>query len=74
MIVDKASGRILGAGVTGFEAGNLISEYALAIEMGALAEDVSLTVHPHPTLGETLLGAVDITLGHATDIYRPKKK
>jgi dihydrolipoamide dehydrogenase len=74
IIVDKSSGRILGAGVTGFEAGNLISEYALAIEMGALAEDVSLTVHPHPTLGETLLGAVDITLGHATDIYRPKKK
>jgi dihydrolipoamide dehydrogenase len=74
IIVDKASGRILGAGVTGFEAGNLISEYALAIEMGALAEDVSMTVHPHPTLGETLLGAVDITLGHATDIYRPKKK
>lgn len=74
IIVDKATGRILGAGVTGFEAGNLISEYALAIEMGANAEDVSLTVHPHPTLGETLLGAVDITLGHATDIYRPKKK
>ena len=74
IIVDKASGRILGAGVTGFEAGNLISEYALAIEMGANAQDISLTVHPHPTLGETLLGAVDITLGHATDIYRPKKK
>ncbi len=74
VIVDKASGRILGAGVTGFEAGNLISEYALAIEMGARAEDVSLTVHPHPTLGETLVGAVDITLGHATDIHRPKRK
>jgi len=74
VIVDKTSHRILGAGVTGYEAGNLISEYALAIEMGATAEDVSLTVHPHPTLGETMLGAVDITLGHATDIYRPKKK
>jgi dihydrolipoamide dehydrogenase len=73
VIVDRATGRILGAGVTGFEAGNLISEYALAIEMGANAEDLSMTVHPHPTLGETLLGAVDITLGHATDIYRPKR-
>jgi dihydrolipoamide dehydrogenase len=73
VIVDKASGRILGAGVCGWEAGSLISEYALAIEMGATAEDVSLTVHPHPTLGETLLGAVDVYLGHATDIYRPKR-
>jgi len=42
--------------------------------MGALAEDVSLTVHPHPTLNETLLGAVDVYLGHATDIYRPKRR
>jgi len=74
VIVDRASGRILGAGVVGFEAGATISEYALAIEMGALAEDVSLTVHPHPTLNETLLGAVDVSLGHATDIYRPRRK
>jgi dihydrolipoamide dehydrogenase len=74
VIVDKASQRILGAGVCGWEAGGMISEYALAIEMGATAEDVSLTVHPHPTLGETLLGAVDVHLGHATDIYRPKRK
>jgi dihydrolipoamide dehydrogenase len=74
VIVDKKTERILGAGVVGWEAGALISEYALAIEMGANAEDVSLTVHPHPTLNETLLGAVDVHLGHATDIYRPKKK
>ncbi len=74
VIVDRATGRILGAGVCGYEAGATISEYALAIEMGALATDVSLTVHPHPTLGETLLGAVDVYLGHATDIYRPKRK
>ncbi len=74
VIVDKATGRILGAAAVGFEAGGMISEYALAIEMGAKAEDVSLTVHPHPTLGETLLGAVDVHLGHATDIYRPKRK
>jgi dihydrolipoamide dehydrogenase len=64
----------VGAGVVGWEAGSMISEYALAIEMGATAEDVSLTVHPHPTLGETMLGAVDVYLGHATDIYRPKRK
>lgn len=74
VIVDKASQRILGAGVCGWEAGGMISEYALAIEMGCTAEDLSLTVHPHPTLGETLLGAVDVHLGHATDIYRPKRK
>jgi dihydrolipoamide dehydrogenase len=74
VIIDKKTQRILGAGVVGWEAGALISEYALAIEMGANAEDVSLTVHPHPTLNETLLGAVDVHLGHATDIYRPKRK
>ncbi|HTB21849.1 MAG TPA: dihydrolipoyl dehydrogenase [bacterium] len=74
VIVDKASGRILGAGAVGWEAGAIISEYALAIEMGALAADVSMTVHPHPTLNETLLGAVDVYLGHATDIYRPKRR
>ena len=74
VIIDKKTQRILGAGVVGWEAGALISEYALAIEMGANAEDVSLTVHPHPTLNETLLGAVDVYLGHATDIYRPKRK
>ena len=74
VIVDKKTQRIVGAGVVGWEAGGMISEYALAIEMGATAEDVSLTVHPHPTLGETLLGAVDVHLGHATDIYRPKRK
>jgi dihydrolipoamide dehydrogenase len=72
--VEKSSGRILGAGAVGWEAGAIISEFALAIEMGALAADVSMTVHPHPTLNETLLGAVDVYLGHATDIYRPKRK
>jgi dihydrolipoamide dehydrogenase len=74
VIFDKKTQRIVGAGVVGWEAGSMISEYALAIEMGATAEDVSLTVHPHPTLGETMLGAVDVYLGHATDIYRPKRK
>ena len=74
VVVDKKTERIVGAGVVGWEAGSMISEYALAIEMGATAEDVSLTVHPHPTLGETMLGAVDVFLGHATDIYRPKRK
>jgi dihydrolipoamide dehydrogenase len=74
VIVDKASGRLLGAAAVGWEAGSMISEYALALEMGATAEDISMTVHPHPTLNETVLGAVDVFLGHATDIYRPKRK
>lgn len=74
VILDRATGRVLGAGAVGWEAGAVISEYALAIEMGAVAEDISLTVHPHPTLNETVWGAAEVALGVATDIYRPKKR
>jgi dihydrolipoamide dehydrogenase len=72
MIGDAKSGRLLGVHVVGPEASNLISEAALAIEMGAQVEDLALTVHPHPTLPETLMEAAEATLGHAIHIYQRK--
>ena len=74
LIVDPDSGRILGAGMAGKDAGSLVSEATLAIEMGAVARDLELTIHPHPTLSETLMEAAEIFYGHATHVYRRKKK
>ncbi len=65
---------IIGAGIVGPNAGELIAEASLAIEMGCDAEDISLTIHPHPTLSETLAMATEVYEGTATDIYAPKKK
>ena len=65
---------IIGAGIVGPNAGELIAEASLAIEMGCDAEDISLTIHPHPTLSETLMMATEVYEGTATDIYAPKKK
>jgi len=67
-------GRIIGAGMTGTNAGELIGEAALALEMGADAEDIGLTIHPHPTLSETIKFAAEVAEGVCTDIYVPKKK
>jgi dihydrolipoamide dehydrogenase len=72
MIGDKKTGRLLGAHIVGAEASNLISECALALEMGATVEDLALTVHPHPTLPETLMEAAEATLGHAIHIFQRK--
>jgi dihydrolipoamide dehydrogenase len=72
MIGDAKTGRLLGVHIVGVEASNLISECALALEMGAMVEDVALTVHPHPTLPETLMEAADATLGHAIHIFQRK--
>jgi dihydrolipoamide dehydrogenase len=72
MIGDAKTGRLLGAHIVGVEASNLISELALALEMGAMVEDIALTVHPHPTLPETLMEAAEATLGHAIHIYQRK--
>ncbi|MBA3660857.1 MAG: dihydrolipoyl dehydrogenase [Gammaproteobacteria bacterium] len=66
--------RIIGAGIVGVNAGELISETALAIEMGCDAEDIALTIHPHPTLSETIPLASEIFEGTITDLYLPKKK
>ncbi len=74
VICDKETGRILGAGIVGPHAGDLISEAVLALEMGAEAEDVALTIHPHPTLSETFAFASEIVAGTITDLYLGKKR
>jgi dihydrolipoyl dehydrogenase len=73
LILDPESERVLGVGITGVGAGELIAEGVLAVEMGALASDISLTIHPHPTLSETVMEAAEVFFGQATDIFRPKK-
>jgi len=74
LIFDEATHRIVGGAVVGVNAGDLISELALAIEMGAEAADIALTVHPHPTLGESVGMAAEVFEGTITDLYMPKKK
>jgi dihydrolipoamide dehydrogenase len=74
LLCDKQTGRILGAGIVGTNAGELIAEAVLALEMGADADDISLTIHPHPTLSETLGFAAEIINGTITDIYIKKDK
>jgi dihydrolipoamide dehydrogenase len=73
MIVDPSTERVLGIGITGVSAGEMISEAVLAIEMGATAKDMELTIHPHPTLSETVMQTGEMFYGTATDIYRPKR-
>ncbi len=72
-VVDPDTQRVVGCGIVGFGAGDLISEAVLAIEMGCSIRDVAETIHPHPTLSETLGAAAEVHLGLATDLYRPKK-
>ncbi|MEE9326027.1 MAG: dihydrolipoyl dehydrogenase [Cocleimonas sp.] len=74
VLFDKETGQLIGAGIVGTNAGELIAEAVLALEMGADAEDIGLTVHPHPTLSETLNFAAEVAEGTCTDIYIPKKK
>jgi dihydrolipoamide dehydrogenase len=74
LLFDKATRRIIGAGITGPNAGDLIAECALAIEMGAEAEDIGLTIHPHPTLSESVAMAAEVFEGTVTDLYIPRKK
>lgn len=73
ILTDPASHQILGVGIVGHGAGEMIAEGALAIEMGALATDLDLVIHPHPTLSETLMEAASSLFGHATHIHRPKR-
>jgi dihydrolipoamide dehydrogenase len=72
-IIFNEKGQIIGAGIVGVNAGELISELALAIEMGCDAEDIALTIHPHPTLSESVMMAAEIYEGTITDLYMPKK-
>lgn len=74
LLFDKDSDRVLGAGICGPNAGDLIAEVALAIEMDCEATDISLTIHPHPTLSETIAFAAEMFEGTITDLYVPKKK
>jgi len=74
LLFDPASHRVVGGGIVGTNAGDLIAEVALAIEMGADAADIGLTIHPHPTLSETIGMAAEAFEGTLTDLYLPKRK
>ena len=73
LIVDPESERLLGVGLVGPDAGELIAEGVLAIEMGANATDLKLSIHPHPTLTETLMESAEVFFGQATHVFRPKR-
>jgi len=73
LIIDQDSQRILGVGICGPGAGELIAEGVLAIEMGANVTDLKLTIHPHPTLSETVMEAAEVFFGQSTHLYRPKR-
>jgi dihydrolipoyl dehydrogenase len=73
LLIDPGSERVLGVGIVGPGAGELIAEGVLAIEMAALAGDLELTIHPHPTLSETIMESAEVFYGTSTDVYRPKK-
>jgi len=73
LLFDKTTHRLLGAAIVGPNAGELIAETVLALEMGADAQDIGLTIHPHPTLSETVFFAAEIADGSITDLYMPKK-
>ncbi len=74
LLFDEGTGRIVGAGIVGPHAGDLIAEAGLAIEMGCDAEDIGLTIHPHPTLSETVAFSAEAFAGTITDLYIPKNK
>jgi len=74
LLFDPATRRVIGGGIVGPNAGDLIAEVALAIEMGCDAADIGLTIHPHPTLSETVAFAAEAYEGTLTDLYLPKKK
>ncbi len=74
LIIDPESERVLGVGLVGIGAGELIAEGVLAVEMAALASDIKLSIHPHPTLSETIMEAAEVFFGQSTHVYRPLKK
>jgi dihydrolipoyl dehydrogenase len=74
LVLDPKTERVLGVGIVGPGAGELIAEGVLAIEMGANATDVRMTIHPHPTLSETIMESAEVFFGQATHVYRPRKK
>ena len=74
VLLDPSTRRILGAGIVGVNAGELIAEAVLALEMGADMEDIGLTIHPHPTLSETLCFAAEMAESTITDLLAPRKR
>ena len=74
LILDESSERILGVGIVGAGAGELIAEGVVAIEMGATVRDLKDCIHPHPTLSETMLESAESFLGLSTHVYRPKTR
>jgi len=73
LIVDPQSERVLGVGIVGVGAGELIAEGVVAIEMAAQAKDIALSIHPHPTLSETIMESAEVFFGTSTHVYRPKR-
>lgn len=73
LVLDPKTERILGVGIVGPGAGELIAEGVLAVEMGANATDLKMSIHPHPTLSETLMESAEVFFGHATHVYRPRR-
>jgi len=73
LIIDPETERILGIGICGPGAGEMIAEGVLAIEMGATVSDLALTIHPHPTLSETVMEAAELFYGHSSHIFKPKR-
>jgi len=74
LLIDPATERVLGAGLVGVGAGELIGEMVLAIEMGVTVRDLTESIHPHPTMSETLPNAGEVFFGLATEVYKPKRK
>jgi dihydrolipoamide dehydrogenase len=73
LIIDPATERILGVGIAGVGAGDMIAEGVLAIEMAAVASDLKLSIHPHPTLSETIMEAAEVFFGQSSHVYRPRR-
>ena len=74
LLFDPETGRVLGMGIVGVGAGDMIAEGVLAVEMAALAKDVAMSIHPHPTLSESVMEAAEMYFGQSTHLYRPKRK
>jgi dihydrolipoamide dehydrogenase len=74
IVLEPGSGRVLGVGIAGAGAGELIAEGVLAVEMGVSAEDLKLAIHAHPTLSETLMESAEVFFGQATHVFRPRRK
>ena len=74
LVIEPKTERVLGVGIAGSGAGELIAEGVLAVEMGATADDLKLTIHPHPTLSETIMESAEVFFGQSTHVYKPKKR